>query len=437
MTRENQKASPENNPVKSSAWSWVPNPFQLCWILTALTMLGGWFIGGSWSLVKEGWVNGFWGFLAFSMQIVLILVCGHTLAESTLVKKMLHYLAGLPKNGTQAAVATGLTSLISCWFNWGFGLIFTAAFVRALALRFNEKQIAYNYPLLGAAAYSGMMFQHGGLSGSAPLKVTTEGHFLQDLIGIIPVQDTIYSTPNLICSVVVLIVVSITLFWLGNSAVSRPGLVEDFPVEHREPFSWKESFLGIFGLLMLFTLDPGLSLNSMNFGLLFLGIAVYGSLQAYTTVFQRACSGASGIILQFPFYAGIMGIMNETGLIIWISDKFIELSDSLQALLGWDPFLLIVFVSGGIVNFFVPSGGGQWAVQGPIVMQAAVAKGFQSAPVVMALAYGDELTNGLQPFWALPLLAITGLKADEILPDSIKLFVVMGGVYFLTLLNWS
>ena len=79
----------------------------------------------------------------------------------------------------------------------------------------------------------------------------------------------------------------------------------------------------------------------------------------------------------------------------------------------------------------MPSGGGQWAIQGPIIIEAANNLGVSISKSVMALAYGDQLTNMLQPFWALPLLAITELKAKEILPYTLIL-MISGGVIFIT-----
>ena len=137
-----------------------------------------------------------------------------------------------------------------------------------------------------------------------------------------------------------------------------------------------------------------------------------------------AITGASGILIQFPLYFGIMGIMNHSGMVDIMSDFFVNISNETT-------FPIFTFISAGIVNVFVPSGGGQWAVQGPIIVQAATDLGISLPKSIMALAYGDQLTNMLQPFWALPLLGITGLKAKDILPYTLILFLA-GGLIFLT-----
>ena len=139
-----------------------------------------------------------------------------------------------------------------------------------------------------------------------------------------------------------------------------------------------------------------------------------------------AIGGASGILIQFPLYFGIMGIMNSSGLVQVFSDFFVSISNEVT-------FPVYTFFSAGIVNVFVPSGGGQWGVQGPIIVQAAMDLGVSLPKSIMALAYGDQLTNMLQPFWALPLLGITGLKARAILPYTVALMCV-GAVIFVTML---
>ena len=139
---------------------------------------------------------------------------------------------------------------------------------------------------------------------------------------------------------------------------------------------------------------------------------------------DKAISGASGILIQFPLYFGIMGIMNHSGMVQIMSDFFVSISNSTT-------FPIFTFISAGIVNVFVPSGGGQWAVQGPIIIDAATQLGINIPKSVMALSYGDQLTNMLQPFWALPLLGITGLKAKDILPYTLILLVV-GAIIFIS-----
>jgi len=174
--------------------------------------------------------------------------------------------------------------------------------------------------------------------------------------------------------------------------------------------------VAIFRIVEAGGLFKAISLNFINFMLFTLGLLFHGSIYRFSQAAQKAIGGSAGIMLQFPLYAGIMGIMKYSGLINIFSNFFVQNSNSFT-------FPFLTFMSAGIVNVFVPSGGGQWAVQGPIIVEAAQQLNIPMAKCVMALAYGDQLTNMLQPFWALPLLGITGLKANEILPYTIVLFL--------------
>ena len=150
---------------------------------------------------------------------------------------------------------------------------------------------------------------------------------------------------------------------------------------------------------------------------------MHKNIYSFLKAIDKAIHGASGILIQFPIYFGIMGIMNYSGMVEMMSELFVNISNK-------DTFPILTFISGGIVNIFVPSGGGQWAVQGPIIVESAIKLGVSIPKCVMALAYGDQLTNMLQPFWALPLLGITGLKASEILPYTL-IFMGAGALIFI------
>ena len=167
-----------------------------------------------------------------------------------------------------------------------------------------------------------------------------------------------------------------------------------------------------------------ISPNFINFSLLGLGILFHGNFYRFLKAIDQAISGASGILIQFPLYFGIMGIMKHSGMINYLSDFFVSISTETT-------FPIFTFISAGIVNVFVPSGGGQWAIQGPIIIEASQQLGLNISKNIMALAYGDQLTNMLQPFWALPLLGITGLKAKEILPYTL-IIMLAGGIIFVS-----
>jgi short-chain fatty acids transporter len=146
-----------------------------------------------------------------------------------------------------------------------------------------------------------------------------------------------------------------------------------------------------------------------------LALLLHRSIASFLKSIDQSISDASGILIQFPLYFGIMGIMSGSGLIQ-------EISNWLTAAASANSLPILSFFSAGIVNFFVPSGGGQWYIQGPMLIQSALDLGVSIPKTIMALSYGDQWTNMLQPFWALPLMGITRLKAGELLPYTFVLF---------------
>jgi short-chain fatty acids transporter len=167
----------------------------------------------------------------------------------------------------------------------------------------------------------------------------------------------------------------------------------------------------------------------INLMLLGLALVAHGSVRSVLRALDEAISGATGILIQFPLYFGIMGMVTGTGLGAWLA----------EALVGATPATMLpeaLFVASGVLNVFVPSGGGQWAVQGPLVLEACHALGVPVERGIMAMAFGDELTNMLQPFWALPLLGITGLSARDILPYTLLVMAVAGAVMAVGMAFW-
>jgi len=375
--------------------------------------------------------------------MVLVLVTGFVLASSPIFKKGLGKLASLATSPGSAIVLVTLVSLAASWINWGFGLVIGALFAKELAKRVEH----VDYRLLIASAYSGFIIWHAGFSGSIPLSIATEGHPFADKIGIIPTSATIFASYNLIIVVALVIIVPLLNRLMmpkkeDTIAVDPKLLVDPImdelpaksemtPAERLEN-SWIISMiigaLGIAFIIYYFVQNGfALTLDLVNFMFLFLGIIFHGTPRKYLIAVQEAVRGAGAIIVQFPFYAGIMGMMTASGLAGVMSEAFVNISTA-------DTLPLFAFLSAGLVNFFVPSGGGQWAVQAPIMLEAAEMLGSDPARVAMAVAWGDAWTNMIQPFWALPALAIAGLKAKDIMGFCVIVLVVSGVVIGLGLL---
>lgn len=434
----------------------LPSPFSIAVLLTFLTFVLALVFTQRpenavypYSIkVLEYWQTGFWELLTFTMQMALILVLGHTLALTPVFNKLINSLTVYCNNSARAAFLISFLTILLSFINWGLCLVFGAIFARKVAEKAKANGWKLNYPLIGAAGYSGMMCWHGGFSGSAPLTVSGSDHFLIEEIGVIGIEQTLLTPMNLTSSLLLLIIIPLFLSYLGKRSA---GVEINLPLPENKSVQTAHGISGaeridhsrwastIFGILICFvaireiyTTPKGgglgfIDLNYINFFLFGLGILLHGSFFKFLAAIQEAIGGSVGIIIQFPLYAGIMGIMKYSGLGALVSQGFVEISNATT-------LPIFTLISAGLVNIFVPSGGGQWAVQGPIITEAAQNLNVSIPKTIMALSYGDQLTNMLQPFWALPLLGITRLKAKDILPYSSLLLLVGFVIFTLTLL---
>jgi len=403
--------------------------------------------------VLTNWGHGVWELLAFSMQMALVLVCGSTLADAPAIKKGLNKLASMPKKPVGAIALVSFVSALACWINWGFGLIIGVIFAKSIA----RKMRGVDYRLLIASAYSGFLVWHGGISGSIPLALATPGDALTAVtMGVvtepIPISNTILSLYNLgICLfvIVALVVANSLMHPKGKEVIEvDPRLLEEEEEENSfKPSTPAEkaensivisiiiSLMGLAFLVIKFVNGGSLDLNSVIMIFLFLGILFHKTPIAYVNSLNKAAVGSAGILLQFPFYAGIMGIMTGTSaegvsLAGEISNLCVNISNE-------HTFPLLTFLSAGLVNIFIPSGGGQWAVQGPIMMPAGAALGVAPAITGMAIAWGDAWTNLIQPFWAIPALAIAKLGARDIMGYCLINLLISGIIICVGFLLWA
>lgn len=427
----------------------LPSPFSLAIIITFITIILAYFITNKSSNyfyifdILSYWDKGFWELLSFAMQMMIMLVLGNILALTSFVNKIINFLIADVKTNSKAVIIVSVSVMILAYFNWGLSLIFGAIITRKIGENSSQKNIKINYPLIGAAAYSGMMVWHGGFSGSAPLKVAETNHFLVDSIGVIPIDKTILSPMNIFSAILVISFVTLGLFLISKKTKSEvPNLktvkTESIINKQNAKFNIDKSFLFLrFFAILIFTdiiykiyitkSFNVININFINLILLALGLWFHKNAINFLKAASKSISSSSGILIQFPIYAGIMGIMKYSGLTDIMSNFFIEISNQTT-------FPILTFISSGIVNIFVPSGGGQWAVQGEIIVEAAKHLGVPVHKAIMALAYGDELTNMIQPFWALPLLGLTGLKAKQIFPYTLFIMLIGGFVYTISLL---
>jgi len=403
--------------------------------------------------VVSNWGSGVWNLLGFSMQMALVLVTGATLAAAPAIKKGISKLASLPKTPAGAiALVTGI-SAVACWLNWGFGLIVGVIFAKEIA----KKMRGVDYRLLIASAYSGFVVWHAGISGSIPLKMASD---LNDLVkatnGVVtetlPISNTILDPHNIIMVVIVimaLVIVNAMMHPKEGIICIDPALLKedeivantkgDTPAEKVENSRVLSILLTVLGftylIVNLFVKGSSFDLGAVILLFLFLGIILHKTPIAYVRSFTKSVGGAAGILLQFPFYAGIMGIITgvgESGICLGTvtSEAFVNISTSTT-------YPLYTFLCAAILNMFVPSGGGHWAIQAPIMFAAGAALGVDHGLTGMAIAWGDAWTNLIQPFWALPALAIAKLNAKDIMGFCLIDLVVSGIIIGAGLLIWA
>lgn len=434
-----------------------PSPFSIAVLLTFVVMIWATFSMSSYGVtqnfvqVLSYWENGIWNqnLLIFAYQMMLILVLGHILVLSHPLQKLLDLLTSPIDSNSKALIVVSVSTMLMAFLNWGLGLIFGAILVRKIGESSVEKGFKLNYPLLGAAGYIGLMVWHGGLSGSAPLKVAESGHLANlssvDTPDFIATNESILSFENLIIFGLLLIFMPLLFLLINHVFTSHSPIKFDKPfqsinsnTEILKPFSFEKSRWSamIFGLLILMAFivqyrdslyQLRLTPNMLNFLMLGLAFVLHSNFHNFLRALKASIGDVSGILIQFPLYFGIMGIMKDSGLAVNIAEFFVGISTA-------ESLPIFSFISAGILNIFVPSGGGQWAIQGPIIIESSSQLGVPLPKMIMAMAYGDQITNMLQPFWALPLLAITKLKAYQILPFTFWMFVIGSLIFIFGLL---
>lgn len=430
----------------------LPEPFILSCLLTVFVIFFGMFATEQ-SLIQmiAHWGDGIWGLLSFAMQMALVLVTGSALANAPLIRKGLMKAAQLPRTSGQGIIAISIVSLLGAYINWGFGIVVSVLYAKEVAKHIKE----LDYRLAIASSYSGFLIWHAGLSASIPLTLASGGETLikttaGSLKEAIPITETLFSPYALVPIIVFFITmplinramhpdanhtVTVAPNVFHEEALAQETEVRTF-AEKMENSIWITICIGLLGIIYMIhyfsTKGFNLTLDIVIFILLIAGLIFHRTPIQYIRAFSESTKSASGILLQFPFYAGIMGMMmgaNSEGLSLGgaISNFFIQISNETT-------FPLFTFLSAGIVNIFVPSGGGQWAVQAPIMIPAGAELGVPSAKTAMAIAWGDAWTNLIQPFWALPALAIAGLGARDMMGFCVIHLLYAGAIIGLCLL---
>lgn len=422
---------------------YYPDAFIFVIILSVITFISALILTeASVSSALLAWGDGLSMLFTFTAQITIIMIGAHSLAHTASVQNFLTRIGQLPNTAYQAYSLVAFTAGVASLCAWSFGLIIGAIMARSVAKECLKKPFKIHYPLLVASAYSGYVIWHMGYSSSSALFVATPGHLLENKIGVLPVTETILSPINIVLALIALATITIVCPLMrpkNEDAIEiDPTLLTDDhrkPVEKKDKVTLVEKFenhrsLSIFLAIAIFTYIAvtytqkgfSLTLDFVSWTFLAFGLLLANSPMHYIKLVNNAAGTVGPIILQYPFYSGIMGLMATTGLMKVISDWIISIAT--PETLGF-----FAFLSGGFINMFVPSGGGQWAVQGPIMIEAALSLNVAPEVVVLGVAYGDQWSNMIQPFWLIPILAITGLRMRQVLGYTFVIFLFTGLIY--------
>ena len=427
----------------------MPDPFVFAVLLTFLGSLLAWKFAPNASPVSivAAWYAGVFTIFTFAFQMVIMLVAGYALATSPVIHRALARIASLATTPMSAVSLTLFVSLIASWLNWGLGLVTAALLAREVA-----KRVRIDFGWLVAAAYSGFVISTEGLSGSIALSQATHGSALNIVEKVtghgLPLSQTVFTRFNLVPIVVLLIVLPILFRFLGpteeSTVIVDPEKLraEDqarVPAEAADTFggtldhAWILNLgLALFGFFALFMeikkSHGSIDLNLVIMTLVLVGLLLHWRPMAYIAAVKNAARITGPLILQYPLYGGLMGIITTTGLAGVLSKIFIRFSTAHTL-----PFF--TYLTSLVITLFVPSGGGHWAVQGPFAIPAAVNLHSSFAGTTMAVAMGESVANMLQPFFALPILAIAGIKMRRMMGFMVITFCISFIVFGVSLLT--
>jgi short-chain fatty acids transporter len=444
---------------------WIPDAFVFA-LLATLIVFAAALAATRATLFEtiDAWGRGFWELIPFTMQMALVIITGHVLATSKPIGRIIRTLASWPRSPRAAVAMVTAFALVSAWFNWGFSLVFSAVLAREVARRVEHT----DYRALAAASFLGLgSIWAQGLSGSAALQMATQGALqpqIRDIVaagglvpgGIVSFQHTIFLWQSLL-SVVVEIAVVTLVMWLATPPPSRCRTARDLGVdlgsgsddsiaaverstadgsivspgqwlEHSPLLSWLIVAIGAVYLVRYFA-EAGeplkaLNLNILNLAFLMLGILLHRTPARLMRAVQEATPAVWGVILQFPFYAGIAGVITATHLNEMVAGAFVRVSTPAT-------FPPLVALYSAVLGVFVPSGGSKWVIEAPYVMAAAHTLKVHLGWVVTSYDLGEALANLVQPFWMLPSLGLFRLGARDVMGYTFVVFIALVPVVLL------
>jgi short-chain fatty acids transporter len=446
--------------IRLTAWTekWIPDAFIFALLATVIVFAAALVTTpSSFTQVVDAWGGGFWDLIPFTLQMSLIIITGHVLATSAPIGKAIRAIAGWPRTPRGAVALVAFFAMATSWFNWGFSLIFSAVLAKEVARRVPGT----DYRALAAASVLGIgSIWAQGLSGSAALQMATPGALqpqIRDIVahggivpgGIIPFSETIFLWQSFVSVIVEMVVVTLVM-WLATPPASKAKTAAALGINLGEqeftpspkpqapsPGQWLEYSpilnlivfaLGAVYLVRYFgrATEPlnAITVNIINFAFLLVGVLLHHTPARLMQAVQAATPAVWGVILQFPFYAGIAAIITSTHLSQQLANAFVSVSTPAS-------YPAVVAIYSAVLGVFVPSGGSKWVIEAPYVMSAAHELKVHLGWVVASYDLGEALANLVQPFWMLPILGMFGLRARDVMGYTFIVFLALTPVVLL------
>ncbi len=420
-------------------WSqrWFPDAFVFALSGLIVVFVAGSLMGIAIRDLIKYFGDGFWSLIPFTMQMAIIIIGGYVVATSPPVHQLIRWLAGIPRTPRAAVAFVAFFSMATAILSWGLSLIFSGVLVREVVR--NVRGI--DYRAIGAAAYLGTGSVWAlGLSSSAALVMATPAAIptaLLKISGVIPLRETIYTWQSL-ATAGILMLAGVVVAYLSAPASSTKtaesfGVTEGLELqkleERRAPAEWLEyapvlsvvvGALGMAYLLQVLAARgplAALDLNTYNLLFLMLGLLLHWRPRSFVRAVNNAVPATAGVLIQFPFYGGIFGIITLSPISRDLAHFFVSFSST-------NTYPILVSIYSAILGMFVPSGGSKWIIEAPYVLQAAKDLHVNLGWVVQIYNTSEALPNLINPFWMLPLLGLLKVRARDLIGYGLVYFLV-------------
>lgn len=438
----------------------IPESFAIVLVLTIVVFaLAYFFTDSTFVSLATNWYDGFWSMLTFSFQIVMLMFTGYLVGDSRPAKRIMMKLAQVPKTVKGSVLLFWFVMCAISYLHFAIAMASAILFGRALITAQHQKGNDLPYNLIVALGFCSLILQAGPTAG-APLIMAEEGHFMQEVAGVIPLTESMlipqmYAMNLCLCIAGALIIPLLIPKHSGLLPADKIEVLEKEFIADREELDRGKGeeekgntfadvlgntpifqiVLGTLGLVVFFIHiidNPGanFNFNSINFAFMMLAMVLHKCPAAILKSTRKAITITSSVIFQYPFYAGIFGIISYSGLGGVLTQAFVSMSTPRT-------FTLFVLLFSALLNFAVPSGGSQFMVEAPYIMPAAIHLGVAPQYVLNAFTCGDLLTNLIQPFWALPFISAYNLKFHDVYPYALIFFavdsIIMIGFFFFTM----